>query len=317
MTRLGSSDLDVYPLNLGGNTFGWTSDTDTSFAVLDAYAAAGGNFVDTSDSYMASAPGLSGGESETVLGRWFDERGNRDSIVLATKVSRHPEFRGLAPDNIARAAEASLRRLRSDHIDLYYAHYDDEDVPLADSLGAFDELLRAGKVRYLGISNYSPARVEEWVSIADANGYARPVALQPHYNLVAREPFESQYRPLAERFDLGVLPYFALAAGFLTGKYRSEADLEGASRGKMAGRYLSAEGLAVVDELDRIASAHDRSIATVAVAWLLAQPTVVAPIASARTGEQVPDLLAGARLELSDDEVQRLDRVSEWTPAGA
>jgi len=316
LTRLGSSDLDVYPLNLGGNTFGWTSDTDTSFAVLDAYAAAGGNFVDTSDSYMASAPGLSGGESETVLGRWFDERGNRDSIVLATKVSRHPEFRGLAPDNIARAAEASLRRLRSDHIDLYYAHYDDEDVPLADSLGAFDELVRAGKVRYLGISNYSPARVEEWVSIADANGYARPVALQPHYNLVAREPFESQYRPLAERFDLGVLPYFALAAGFLTGKYRSEADLEGASRGKMAGRYLSAEGLAVVDELDRIASAHDRSIATVAVAWLLAQPTVVAPIASARVPEQLGDLLAATDVDLTDAELARLNDVSARVSSG-
>ena len=315
MARLGSSDLDVYPLNLGGNTFGWTSDKDTSFAVLDAYAAAGGNFVDTSDSYMASVPGLSGGESETILGQWFGERGNRDSIVLATKVSRHPEFRGLAPDNIARAAEASLRRVQSDHIDLYYAHYDDEAVPLADSLGAFDELVRAGKVRYVGISNYSPARVQQWLAVADANGFARPVALQPHYNLVAREPFESQYRPLAERFDLGVLPYFALAAGFLSGKYRSEADLKGAPRAKTAGRYLSAAGLAVVDELDKVASAHDCSIATIAVAWLLAQPTVVAPIASARVPEQLDALLAATDLELSDAELGRLNEVSERVSA--
>ncbi|HEY5854954.1 MAG TPA: aldo/keto reductase [Aldersonia sp.] len=316
MARLGSSDLDVYPLNLGGNTFGWTSDKDTSFAVLDAYAVAGGNFVDTSDSYMASAPGLRGGESETVLGQWFHERGNRDAIVLATKVSRHPEFHGLAPDTIARAAEASLRRLQTDHIDLYYAHYDDETVSMADSLGAFDELVRAGKVRCVGISNYAPARVQEWLDTADANGFARPVALQPHYNLVTREPFESQYRPLAERFDLGVLPYFALAAGFLAGKYRSEADLEGASRGAMAGRYLSPESLAVVDELDKVAAAHDCALATVAVAWLLAQPTVVAPIASARVPEQLDALLAATGLVLTDVELGRLGEVSARVPVG-
>ena len=182
MSRIGSSDLDVYPLNLGGNTFGWTSDAAESFAVLDEFVSAGGNFIDTSDSYMASAPGNVGGESETILGEWFTKRGRRDDIVLATKVSRHPEFLGLAPDNIARAAEASLRRLKTDHIDLYYAHYDDPDVPLADTLGAFDALVKAGKVRHVGISNYSAVRIQEWIDVAEANRFAKPVALQPHYS---------------------------------------------------------------------------------------------------------------------------------------
>jgi aryl-alcohol dehydrogenase (NADP+) len=202
MARIGSSDLDVYPLNLGGNTFGWTSDAAESFAVLDAFVSAGGNFIDTSDSYMASAPGNVGGESETILGEWFTKRGRRDDIVLATKVSRHPEFLGLAPDNIARAAEASLRRLKTDHIDLYYAHYDDPDVPLADTLGAFDALVKAGKVRHVGISNYSAERIKEWIDVAEANRFAKPIALQPHYSLVARQPFEDELRPLAEEFGL-------------------------------------------------------------------------------------------------------------------
>ena len=310
MNRIGNSELEVYPLNLGGNPFGWTSDEPTSYAVLDAYAAAGGNFIDTSDSYMASVPGLHGGESETIIGRWMASRGNRDRMVIATKVSRHPDFRGLAADTIARAADASLARLQTDTIDLYYAHYDDGSVPMAETLGAFDALVRAGKVRYLGISNYSPQRIQEWIETADEHGFARPVALQPHYNLVWRAEFERSYRPLAERHALGVMPYWALASGFLTGKYRTEADLEGATRERMVRTYFSPASLAVVDVLDELARDHDGEIASVALAWLRRQPTVVAPIASARTREQLPSLTASTAIELSDGELARLDEAS-------
>jgi aryl-alcohol dehydrogenase-like predicted oxidoreductase len=310
MTRIGHSDLDVFPLNLGGNTFGWTSDQDTSFAVLDAFATAGGDFIDTSDSYMASIPGNSGGESETILGQWLTARGRRDDVVLATKVSRHPDFLGLAPDNIARAAEASLQRLQTDHIDLYYAHYDDPSVPLEETLGAFDSLVRDGKVRYLGISNYSPERISEWLAICEANNFATPIALQPHYSLVVREPFESTLRPLAEKFDLGVMPYWALASGFLTGKYRTQADVDGAARSRIVDGYFTTEGLAVVDELAIIAATRSVEIATVALAWTRQQSTVVAPIASARVPEQLDALLASVDLELSDAELRRLDTVS-------
>ncbi|ETD32961.1 aldo/keto reductase [Williamsia sp. D3] len=315
MSRIGSSDLDVYPLNLGGNTFGWTSDAAESFAVLDAFVSAGGNFIDTSDSYMASAPGNVGGESETILGEWFTKRGRRDDIVLATKVSRHPEFLGLAPDNIARAAEASLRRLKTDHIDLYYAHYDDPDVPLADTLGAFDALVKAGKVRHIGISNYSAERIKEWIDVADANRFANPIALQPHYSLVARQPFEEELRPLAEKFGLGVFPYWALASGFLTGKYRTAGDVSGVARSKIVERYFNPEGLAVVDELDRIARSRGVQIATVALAWTRQQPTVVAPIVSARSPEQLEALLGSVDLTLTVDELARLDDVSAKVPA--
>ena len=310
MNRIGNSELEVYPLNLGGNPFGWTSDEPTSRAVLDDYAAAGGNFIDTSDSYMASVPGLHGGESETIIGGWMASHGNRDRMVIATKVSRHPDFRGLAADTIARAADASLIRLQTDVIDLYYAHYDDESVPMADTLGAFDVLVRAGKVRYLGISNYSPERIQEWIETADANGFARPVALQPHYNLVQRAEFERRYRPLAERYELGVMPYWALASGFLTGKYRTEADLEGSIRERMVRTYFGPAALRVVELLDEIAHDHDTEIASIALAWLRRQPTVVAPIASARTPEQLTSLTESTRIELSDDELARLGDAS-------
>jgi aryl-alcohol dehydrogenase-like predicted oxidoreductase len=310
MNRIGTSELEVYPLNLGGNPFGWTSDEPTSCAVLDAYVAAGGNFIDTSDSYMASAPGLHGGESETIIGRWMASRGNRDHVVIATKVSRHPDFRGLAADTIARAADASLARLQTDTIDLYYAHYDDELVPMAETLGAFDALVRAGKVRYLGISNYSPARIQEWMETADDNGFARPVALQPHYNLVRRAEFERSYRPLAERHALGVMPYWALASGFLTGKYRTEADLQGVTREQMVRTYFNPASLAVIEVLDEIARDHECEIASVAIAWLARQPTVVAPIASARTPEQLTGLTESTTIEVSDDELARLGDAS-------
>ncbi|ERK69971.1 oxidoreductase, aldo/keto reductase family protein, partial [Leifsonia aquatica ATCC 14665] len=251
---IGSSDLEVFPLSLGGNVFGWTADRDTSFDVLDAYTAAGGNFVDTADGYSAWVPGNTGGDSERILGQWFDARGNREDVVLATKVSQHPDFKGLAADNVRRAADASLERLGSEYIDLYYAHFDDETVPLEETVAALSGLVDAGKVRYIGISNYSPERIEEWFRITEAEGLHRAVALQPHYNLVERS-YEQKYRPIAERENLGVFPYFALAAGFLTGKYRDGVTVDSA-RAAGAAKYLDETGRSVLAALDEVAAAH-------------------------------------------------------------
>src|SRR4030081_704005 len=221
MAKLGNSDLDVFGLNLGGNVFGWTADQDQSFAVLDAYAAAGGNLVDTADVYSAFSPGNTGGESETIIGNWLATRGRRDEIIIATKVGNWPEHPGLSAKNIAAAADDSLRRLRTDHIDLYYAHMEHAETPLEETLAAFDALIRSGKVRYIAASNYTAARLAEALSISDREGFARYVALQPHYNLVERE-YEQELAPLVEREGLSTLPYFGLAKGFLTGKYRSK-----------------------------------------------------------------------------------------------
>jgi aryl-alcohol dehydrogenase-like predicted oxidoreductase len=313
MPLLGTSDLDLHPLALGTNTFGWTSDEATSHAVLDAFVAAGGNLVDTADSYSSWAPGNAGGESETIIGAWL-ARHHRTDLVLATKVSQHPDFPGLSAANVAAAAEASLKRLGVDEIDLYYAHFDDERTPLAETVQAFSDLVTEGKVRHVGVSNYTADRIAEWVRIADENGFTRPVALQPHYNLVHRQPYERELAPLAEQFSLGVVPYAALASGFLTGKYRTQQDLEGAARAQMAGGFLNEAGLAVVRTLDEVAQAHDVVPATVALAWLQSRPGVVAPIASARTPEQLPDLLAAATLELAADELAALDGVSARVP---
>jgi len=310
MPTIGSSDLSVFPLALGGNTFGWTSDETTSGGVLDAFTALGGNFIDTADGYSAWADGNSGGESETIIGAWMAKRGNRDDLVIGTKVSQHPDFRGLSAANVAAASEASLIRLGTDHIDLYYAHFDDASTPLEETVSAFNDLVVAGTVRYVGLSNYSAARINEWFAIADANGFATPVALQPQYNLVHRHAFERDLAPVAEQHGLSVVPYFALAAGFLTGKYRTRDDLTGAARGQMVGGYFSDEGLAVVGALDEIASAHGAEIATVALAWLQAKPTVAAPIASARVVGQLNSLMAAASLTLTDMELARLDEVS-------
>jgi aryl-alcohol dehydrogenase-like predicted oxidoreductase len=310
MPLIGNSDLDAYPLSLGGNTFGWTTDEERSFAVLDAYAAVGGNFIDSADSYSAWAPGHSGGESETIIGAWVKARGNRDQVIVATKVSQHPRFRGLKAANIAAACEASLERLQADHIDLYYAHYDDASTPLEETVGAFGELQRAGKVRYVGVSNYTGARLREWIAAAQAGGWPLPVALQPQYNLVARQPYEAELAPVVAEYGLGVAPYFALAAGFLTGKYRTPEDLQGPARGQMAGRYFSPAGLAVVSALDQVAAAHGVQLASVAIAWLLAKPGIVAPIASATSPAQLTDLITGATLKLTADEVTALDHAS-------
>jgi aryl-alcohol dehydrogenase-like predicted oxidoreductase len=310
MTLLGPSDLDVYPLSLGGNTFGWTTGEAASFAVLDAYTAAGGNFIDTADSYSAWAPGHSGGESETIIGAWVKARGNRDQVVIATKVSQHPQFRGLAPATVTAACEASLRRLQADHIDLYFAHHDDPATPLEETVAAFGELQRAGKVRHVGVSNYTADRVRAWAEAARAGGWPAPVALQPHYNLLARQPYEPELAPVAARLGLGVMPYFALASGFLTGKYRQPQDLEGPARGRMASRYFSPLSLAVLEAMDAVAAAHGARPASVAIAWLLAKPGIAAPIASATSPAQLAELTAAVTLKLADDEVAALDKAS-------
>ncbi len=317
MTRIGTSDLDVLPLSLGGNVFGWTADRDTSFAVLDAFADGGGDFIDTADSYSAWVPGNAGGESETIIGEWLASR-KPAGVVVATKVSQHPDFRGLSASNVRRAAEASLRRLGIDEIDLYYAHFDDASVPLEETVAAFGQLVGDGLVRHVAVSNYSADRIREWIEIARRTGAALPVAVQPHYNLVHRNEVEDSIIPVAEEFGLGLVPYYSLASGFLTGKYRStETAGQDSPRAQGAAKYATDAGLRIIDALEEIGDAHDASIAATSLAWLRAQPTVVAPIASARNVEQVPDLLAGARLELSSEEVQRLSQISEWTPTNA
>ncbi|MFF7551951.1 aldo/keto reductase [Streptomyces olivaceus] len=310
LRKLGSSDLQIFPLALGGNVFGWTADLDQSFAVLDAYTAAGGNFVDTADVYSAWGEGLSGGESETVLGKWLAARGNRDGVVLATKVGQHPEYPGLSAANIKAAADASLRRLGTDHIDLYYTHYDKPEVPVEEIIGALDELVRAGKVRHIAASNISAERLEASLDFSEREGLARYVALQPHYNLVSRDTYEGELRDLAARTGLAAVPYYALAAGFLTGKYRPGAAVDSVRAGGAAKHLESERGRRVLAALDEVAGAHDAPVATVALAWLAAQPTVAAPIASARTVEQLPALLGVAELSLTEDEVARLTRAS-------
>lgn len=305
---VGKSELSVFPLCLGGNVFGWTADRDTSFEVLDAYRAAEGNFIDTADSYSAWVPGHKGGESEQLIGEWITSRGCRDDVVVATKVSQHPDFLGLSAANIQRAADASLQRLGTDHIDLYYAHFDDPSVPLEETVGALSALIDAGKVRYIAASNYTPERLDEWFQITKREGFHPAVALQPHYNLVERD-YEHGLRTVAEREHLGVMPYFALAAGFLTGKYRDGADVS-SPRAEGAQKYLSGSGPQVIAALDTVAQQHGVSVATVALAWLADQPTVTAPIASARTVQQLPDLLASVELELTDEESEALNRAS-------
>jgi aryl-alcohol dehydrogenase-like predicted oxidoreductase len=309
-TTIGSSDLSIYPLGLGGNTFGMTTDAEGSEKVLDAFVASGGNFIDTADMYSFWVPGNSGGESETIIGDWMRKRGNRGDVVIATKVSGLPDLAGLAPTTIAAGAEASLKRLQTDHIDVYYAHYEDPKTPIAESAAAFDELVKAGKVRQVALSNLSPAAIEEWLSVAKENNLALPVALQPNYSLVHRRDYEQSLAGLAETHGLGVFPYSSLANGFLTGKYRSEADLEGRARGQVVKDYLNADGLTVLDALDEVARAHSSAVSTVALAWLLARPAVTAPLASATSVEQLAELTAAVDLELTADELTQLDTAS-------
>lgn len=299
---------EVFPLCLGGNIFGWTISQEESFAVLDAYAAAGGNFIDTSDVYSVWAEGNSGGESETIIGNWMKDRGNRDKIIVATKVG---QLGGVSGDAVRKAAEDSLRRLQVDHIDLYYTHIDDPEVPLEDTLGALDELHKAGKVREIAASGYTAERLALALGVSDREGFARYRALQPHYNLLERDAYEGELQDLCEREGLACIPFFSLARGFLTGKYRpgQEADTK---RGNFAWTdEWDDRSLALIGALDDIAAEHGVKVGAVALAWLHAQPTVLAPIASARTVAQLEEILPMATLELDADELARL------TDAGA
>ncbi|MFI0454317.1 aldo/keto reductase [Actinomadura sp. 6N118] len=310
MGHIGNTDLEVRPFALGGNVFGWTADRDGSFAVLDAYTEGGGNFVDTADGYSAWVEGNSGGESETVIGEWIRARRNRDDVVIATKVGAHPRFRGLKADTIKRAAEESLRRLGTDHIDLYYSHFDDPETPVAETLGALDQLVREGKVRYIAASNFTAERLAESLSHSEAEGIAKYVAFQPHYNLVSRDTYEGELAETVQANGLAALPYYALASGFLTGKYRPGQKVESARAG-MAAEYLASErGQRVLTALDQVAGEQNAEIATVALAWLKSRPTVVAPIASARTVEQLGPLLAVADVDLTSGQIALLDDAS-------
>ena len=310
MVKIGSSGIEVSRLCLGANVFGWTADADTSFAVLDSYTVAGGNFVDTADSYMWRIPGNSGGDSERIIGGWLAARGNRDDVVVATKVGSWPQRKGLSAANIAAACDDSLRRLRTDHIDLYYAHRDDADTAQEETLDAFDALVRAGKVRAIAASNFSAERLRSALEISRRDGLASYVALQPHYNLVEREEFETALQPVLEAEGLSCMPYYGLAKGFLTGKYRDGGAEVDSPRAEGAREYLDDRGRAVLAVLDEIAAGHEVPVAAVALAWLAAQPTVAAPIASARTTDQLADLLPVLDLKLTDDEVRLLSHVS-------
>ncbi|MBP2403726.1 aldo/keto reductase [Streptomyces syringium] len=304
-------NLSVHPLALGGNVFGWTADEAESFAVLDAYAAAGGNFIDTADIYSVWAPGNEGGESETVIGNWFASRGNRADIVLATKVGGgQPEKRGLSANAIKSGVEESLRRLRTDYIDLYYTHFDDPSVPVEEFITALDALVKEGKVREIAASNITADRLAEALAFSDASGLAKYAAIQPYYNLVSRDTYEGDLADVAARHGLAAVPYFALASGFLTGKYRPGRSVDSA-RAEGAGKHLESErGRRVLAALDEVATAHDAEVATVALAWLNAQPTVASPLASARTVEQLPALLAVADVTLTEAELKRLTEAS-------
>ncbi|MGW5420068.1 aldo/keto reductase [Streptomyces sp. NPDC003943] len=310
LRQLGSSDLHVFPLALGGNVFGWSADEAQSFAVLDAYAAAGGNFVDTADVYSEWVEGHEGGESETVIGRWLASRGNRSDVLVATKVGAHSRYKGLSAPTIKAGAEESLRRLGTDYIDLYYTHFDDESVPVEEIVTALDQLVKDGKVRAVAASNISPERLRASLDFAEAEGLARYVALQPHYNLVSRDTYEGPLLETAEQAGLAAVPYFGLAAGFLTGKYRPGVAVSSV-RAAGAAKHLDTErGRKVLAALDAVAEAHDAEVASVALAWLAARPTVVAPIASARTVEQLPALLAATELKLTDAELAVLTEAS-------
>jgi aryl-alcohol dehydrogenase-like predicted oxidoreductase len=309
--QLGGSGLSTPPLILGGNVFGWTADQATSFAILDAFVAGGGTMIDTADVYSSWAPGNQGGESETVIGNWLSQRGRRDDVLIATKVGMElGGTKGLAPSRIAAAVEASLRRLQTEYIDLYFAHQDDPDTPLEETLAAFDKLVRAGKVRAIGASNYDAARLNEAVSISQAHGLAAYTVLQPHYNLLERDKFEGPLQNVCTEHNIAAVPYYSLASGFLTGKYRSDQDLEGKARGGAAEKYLNEFGLRVLDTLDRIGKQAYSSPAQVALAWLAAQPAVAAPIASATSVAQVEELLGAMRLKLVGSQLVELNVAS-------
>ena len=311
--KIGETDLNVAPINLGGNVFGWTLDEKKSFEILDAFTDKGFNFIDTADMYSYWVDGGEGGQSETIIGNWLKKSGKRNDIVLATKVGGetgvHPV--DTSKKHILEAVDKSLQRLQTDHIDLYYTHFDDEKTPVEETLEAYDEIIKAGKVRYIAASNISPDRLEASFAASEKNGLPKYQALQPHYNLLERADYEAKYAPLADKYNLTVFPYWSLAAGFLTGKYRSEDDLGKSVRGDSVKKYLNEKGLGVLKALDQVSEKHNTTQATVSLAWLMAQPHIGAPIASATSERHLETLFEAPKLKLDQEDLQLLDKASK------
>jgi aryl-alcohol dehydrogenase-like predicted oxidoreductase len=309
--ELGRSGIQVAPFAFGGNVFGWTADEKRSFELLDAFVDAGFNLIDTADVYSIWIDDHVGGESETIIGKWLNSRNCRDKVVIATKLGMEmgPDMRGLSRRYMREAVERSLQRLGTDYIDLYQAHSDDENTPLEETLGAFAELMEAGKVRAIGASNYTAPRLEAALRVSEQNNLPRYETLQPHYNLYERSEFEDELAGLCRKENIGVIPYFALASGFLTGKYRSEKDVAGRPRARMVTDKLNERGFRILDSLDTVAAAHSATPAQIALAWLRAKG-VAAPIASATSLDQLAELTAAAEIELSGSEVAELDAAS-------
>lgn len=311
--KIGQTNVEVAPFNLGGNVFGWTLDEKKSFEILDAFVEAGFNFIDTADMYSYWVDGGDGGQSETIIGKWMKERGNREQMIIATKVGGQTGTNPIdaSRNHIIKGIDKSLKRLQTDYIDLYYLHYDDDKTPVEETLRTFDELVKAGKVRHIAASNISPERLKESLEFSDKNNVVKYQALQPLYNLVERKGYEADFVPIVAKHNLTVFPYFALAAGFLTGKYRSEADFNKSPRGQGAAKYLNDQGLNILKALDQIAEKHNTVPASVALAWLAAQPHIGGPIASATSVEQLKQILSSTSLQLESSDFELLDSVSK------
>ena len=310
--ELGRSGLLVHPFVFGGNVFGWTADEKTSFALLDTFIDHGFNFVDTADVYSYWVPGHTGGESETIIGKWFKQGGRRDKVILATKVGKPmgEGKKGLSRAYITSAVDASLKRLQTDYIDLYQSHDDDPDTPLLETMDTFNDLIKKGKVRAIGASNFKAARLLEALQVSKDNSLARYESLQPEYNLYDREDYEAQYEQICRENDLGVITYFSLASGFLTGKYRSENDLGKSQRGRGIKKYLNARGYKILAALDKVAGEHNAAPAAVALAWVMARPGITGPIASATNIHQLKEISRAAELRLTPHDVELLTNAS-------
>ena len=311
--ELGRSGLKTRPFAFGGNVFGWSADQATSFALLDAFVDAGFSLIDTADAYSAWVPGNTGGESETIIGQWLKKTGRRDEVLIATKVAKWNKYPGLSANTIKQAVESSLQRLQTDVIDLYQAHEDDPNTPLEETLSAFAELIREGKVRAIGASNYSGPRLQQAIDVANKEGLPRFETMQPEYNLYDRFDYERNLRPVVQQNQLGVISYYSLASGFLSGKYRntSDADKSNARGSSVVDTYINPRGLRILDALQDIASRHQATSSQIALAWLMAQPTITAPIASARNVEQLTDILQSVSIELSSEDLAQLQSASE------
>jgi aryl-alcohol dehydrogenase-like predicted oxidoreductase len=310
--KLGNSGLEVAPLALGGNVFGWTVGEDTAFHILDGFVSAGFNLVDTADVYPKWVPGNQGGESEAIIGNWLKQSGKRKQVIVATKVGFEmaPDKKGLSKNHILRSADESLRRLQTDYIDLYQSHLDDKDTPLEETLEAYSQLIKQGKVRAIGASNYTAERLAEALNTSNGLGLPRYESLQPLYNLYDRAVYEEELEPLCVREGLGVIPFYSLAAGFLTGKYRSEADLAKSQRGATVKKYLNERGFRILEALDQVAAKYQASPAQIALAWAVARPRITAPIASATSLEQLNDLIEATKLELDQTSIELLNEAS-------